>query len=107
MLPALVLVVINPILQYTLFEQRRNVVERRRKVTPFVAFVLGALGKLVATSVTYPYIMLKSRVHVAGRGDEKEGMGQAMSRIIREEGWVGLYCGKLLSVWYIKFKWGD
>lgn len=91
-LPALVLV-INPILQYTLFEQLRNVVERRRKVTPFIAFLLGALGKLVATSVTYPYITLKSRMHVAGRGGDKEGMGQAMSRIIREEGWAGLYRG--------------
>lgn len=96
-LPALVLV-INPILQYTLFEQLKNVVERRRKVTPFIAFLLGALGKLVATSVTYPYITLKSRMHVAGRGGDKEGMAQAMKRIIREEGWAGLYRGKLRSI---------
>lgn len=51
--PALVLV-INPILQYTLFEQLKNAVQKRRPITPGVAFVLGALGKLFATSITYP-----------------------------------------------------
>lgn len=92
-IPALVLV-INPILQYTLFEQMKNAVEKRRKVTPFVAFFLGALGKLFATSVTYPYITVKSQMHVAGHKDKKEGMGQALSRVIREEGYAGLYKGK-------------
>lgn len=90
-IPALVLV-INPILQYTLFEQMKNAVEKRRKVTPTVAFFLGALGKLFATSVTYPYITVKSQMHVAGK-DKKEGMGQALSRVIREEGYAGLYKG--------------
>ena len=89
--PALVLV-INPILQYTLFEQLKNSVERRRKVTPTVAFFLGALGKLFATSVTYPYITVKSRMHVAGNGD-KEGMMAAIRRVIKEEGYSGLYKG--------------
>jgi solute carrier family 25 (peroxisomal adenine nucleotide transporter), member 17 len=55
-IPALVLV-INPILQYTIFEQLKNMLERRKKrsVTPQDAFFLGALGKLVATALTYPY----------------------------------------------------
>lgn len=89
--PALVLV-INPILQYTLFEQLKNSVERRRKVTPTIAFFLGALGKLFATSITYPYITVKSRMHVAGNGD-KEGMMAAIRRVIKEEGYAGLYKG--------------
>lgn len=94
-IPALVLV-INPILQYTLFEQMKNYVEKRRKVTPAVAFFLGALGKLFATSVTYPYITVKSQMHVAGHKDKKEGMSQALSRVIREEGYSGLYKGSFL-----------
>ncbi|KAK9779332.1 putative Peroxisomal membrane protein PMP47A [Seiridium cardinale] len=89
--PALVLV-INPILQYTLFEQMKNVVERKRRITPGVAFVLGALGKLFATSITYPYITVKSQMHVAGNG-QREGMGQAISRVIKDEGYKGLYKG--------------
>ncbi|KAI3327553.1 mitochondrial carrier [Xylariaceae sp. AK1471] len=92
-IPALVLV-INPILQYTLFEQMKNVVEARRKrnITPTIAFFLGALGKLFATSVTYPYITVKSQMHVAGNG-QKEGMTQAINRVIKEEGYAGLYKG--------------
>ncbi|GKT47059.1 peroxisomal membrane protein PMP47A [Colletotrichum spaethianum] len=91
-IPALVLV-INPILQYTLFEQMKNTVEKKRRVTPTIAFLLGALGKLFATSVTYPYITVKSQMHVAGNGEKKEGMSQAISRVIREEGYAGLYKG--------------
>lgn len=92
-LPALVLV-INPILQYTLFEQMKNSVEKKRKVTPTVAFFLGALGKLFATSVTYPYITVKSQMHVAGsQAGKKEGMTETLRRVIREEGYAGLYKG--------------
>ncbi|KAI1411670.1 mitochondrial carrier [Hypoxylon sp. FL1857] len=92
--PALVLV-INPILQYTLFEQMKNAYERRRKrnVTPTVAFFLGAIGKLFATSITYPYITVKSQMHVADDGQKREGMTQAIRRVIREEGYAGLYKG--------------
>lgn len=94
--PALVLV-INPILQYTLFEQMRNIVERRRgrgAVTPSVAFVLGAIGKLFATTVTYPYITVKSQMHVAGKKGKSESTLQALRRITREEGYAGLYKGE-------------
>lgn len=92
-LPALVLV-INPILQYTLFEQMKNAVEKKRRMTPTIAFFLGALGKLFATSVTYPYITVKSQAHVAGREGNKEGMTAAIRRIVKEEGYAGLYKGK-------------
>ncbi|KAI1381093.1 mitochondrial carrier [Hypoxylon crocopeplum] len=92
--PALILV-INPILQYTLFEQLKNSYERRRKrnVTPAVAFFLGAIGKLFATSITYPYITVKSQMHVADDGVKREGMTQAIRRVIKEEGYAGLYKG--------------
>jgi adenine nucleotide transporter 17 len=92
-LPALVLV-INPILQYTIFEQLKNVVERRRRMTPKDAFYLGALGKILATSITYPYITIKSRMHVASKDGPKESLNGSLKRIIREEGWTGLYKGE-------------
>jgi len=92
-LPALVLV-INPILQYTIFEQLKNMLEKRKKrVTPMVAFYLGALGKLAATSITYPYITVKSRAHVAGKDDTKEGLYGSLKKVIDQEGWAGLYNG--------------
>lgn len=93
-MPALVLV-INPILQYTLFEQLKNYVEKKRRVTPTIAFFLGALGKLFATSITYPYITVKSQAHVAKKDGEgkKEGMSAAIKRIVKDEGYAGLYKG--------------
>ena len=94
--PALVLV-INPILQYTIFEQLKNVLEKKKRITPTVAFMLGALGKLFATSITYPYITVKSRMHIAGRDSQKENMLDGMRRIIREEGYVGFYKGTLIN----------
>ncbi|KAJ4341324.1 hypothetical protein N0V95_007235 [Ascochyta clinopodiicola] len=90
--PALVLV-INPILQYTVFEQLKNTLEKKRRVMPKDAFYLGALGKLLATSITYPYITVKSRMHVAGKDGPRESMLTTFRRIINEEGYSGLYGG--------------
>ncbi|KAH9845235.1 peroxisomal membrane protein PMP47B-like [Teratosphaeria destructans] len=92
-LPALVLV-INPILQYTIFEQLKQTLEKRRKVTATDSFVIGAIGKLAATSITYPYITVKSRAHVANvSAGNKEGMTATIRRILKEEGVGGLYGG--------------
>lgn len=91
-LPALILV-INPILQYTIFEQLKNMVERRRRMTPKDAFYLGALGKILATSITYPYITVKSQMHVASKDGPKESLNGSLKRIINEEGYTGLYKG--------------
>ena len=95
-MPALILV-INPILQYTFFEQLKNLVERKRRITPKDAFYLGAIGKLFATSLTYPYITVKSRMHVASKDGPKENMTQSFKRVINEQGWIGLYKGKISS----------
>lgn len=91
-LPALVLVV-NPILQYTIFEQLKQFLEKRKKVGATDSFLLGALGKLAATTITYPYITVKSRAHVASGAGEREGMTASLKRIVREEGVGGLYGG--------------
>ncbi|MCJ1261817.1 hypothetical protein MMC22_001685 [Lobaria immixta] len=92
-LPALVLV-INPILQYTIFEQLKDALERRRgRVLPRDAFFLGAIGKLLATSITYPYITIKSRMHVAKNEGPQDNMIGSLKRVVREEGWGGLYKG--------------
>ena len=90
-LPALVLV-LNPILQYTIYERLKQMLEKRRKVGAVDSFALGALGKLAATTITYPYITVKSRAHVAS-GSSREGMTASLKRIVREEGVGGLYGG--------------
>ncbi|KDN46799.1 mitochondrial carrier [Tilletiaria anomala UBC 951] len=102
--PALVLV-INPILQYTAFEQLKNWVVKSRLArapagTKNVAlndvdfFVLGALSKLVATSITYPQIVIKSRqqsgVNEKGKSNN---VWTAMTDVVQHEGIAGLYRG--------------
>ncbi|KAF5331627.1 hypothetical protein D9611_007697 [Ephemerocybe angulata] len=103
--PALVLVM-NPIIQYTVFEQLKNFLITRRTnrlrasgavaaaavvLTDWDFFLLGALSKLVATSFTYPYIVVKSRLQ-AGNMKYKSALDGLMT-IIKEEGIAGLYKG--------------
>ncbi|KAN0060900.1 hypothetical protein ACQY0O_006634 [Thecaphora frezii] len=103
--PALVLV-INPILQYTAFEQLKNWVIKSRlaragrgsggpvALTDWDFFWLGALSKLIATSITYPQIVLKSRQQSGGNSAGKSAnVWQAMVDIVQHEGPAGLYRG--------------
>lgn len=89
-LPALVLVA-NPILQYSVYEQLKQMIEKRRKIGATDSFLLGAVGKLVATTITYPYITVKSRAHVAQ--GKQEGMVSSLRKIWNEEGVAGLFGG--------------
>lgn len=108
--PALVLV-LNPIVQYTVFEQLKNLVLAWNKqgiLSPSWAFLLGALGKLAATGSTYPYITLKTRMHLSESGkhtdddSDKKAKGHKASsksmlslitEIVKKYGVSGLYRG--------------
>lgn len=105
--PALVLVA-NPVLQYTVFEQLKNILVKRRTtllrrpgsaaatavLTDWDYFLLGALSKLVATSITYPYIVVKSRLQ-AGQANalKYKSSLDGLITILRNEGTEGLYKG--------------
>jgi len=54
----------NPAIQFMVFERLRTVVETRwrRKLNDSDFFLLGLMSKFVASTVTYPYILLKSKV---------------------------------------------
>ncbi|EJT97516.1 peroxisomal membrane protein [Dacryopinax primogenitus] len=103
--PALVLV-INPILQYTAFEQLKNLIVARRQVilrargsaqaaglTDWDFFWLGAVSKLFATSATYPYIVLKSRQQSGTQASTQKSSLHALLKILQDEGVRGLYRG--------------
>ncbi|KAJ2909534.1 hypothetical protein GGI21_001785 [Coemansia aciculifera] len=94
-IPALILV-INPIIQYTAFEQLKNRVERVRKLGSLDFFVLGAISKLAATSITYPYILLKSRMQLKqskNEGERYTSLIDGVRKVIAQEGVAGLYKG--------------
>lgn len=110
--PALVLV-INPVLQYTTFERlvgavlayrlakvnkgaaagSAKVTLGRSALSDWDMFMLGALSKLVATGGTYPYIVVKSRLQAATH--KYESSLKAVLHILRTEGLSGLYAGLL------------
>lgn len=104
--PALVLVT-NPVLQYTVFEQLKRVLLQGRVAAraamgaataskPLLHdldyFWLGALSKLVATSITYPQIVIKSRRQAMSNepGVRNPNVWSAMTDVIRDEGYVQL-----------------
>ncbi|KDQ17354.1 hypothetical protein BOTBODRAFT_172397 [Botryobasidium botryosum FD-172 SS1] len=98
--PALILV-INPILQYTCFEQLRNLIIRRRlskarsaTLSDLDVLVMSAIAKLVATSITYPYIVLKSRAQAArASADAPSSIAASLMAILSAEGPAGFYKG--------------
>ncbi|KAI8831984.1 mitochondrial carrier domain-containing protein [Chytriomyces cf. hyalinus JEL632] len=100
-IPALILV-INPIIQYTVFEKLKDLLQQRRTakgggaLTGFDFFLLGAVSKLAATSITYPYIVVKSRMQLKQSDNDKERYNNVVDgirKIVKAEGVAGLYKG--------------
>lgn len=97
--PALILVA-NPIIQYTVFEQLKAFWERRlaagAKLGVWDFFILGAISKICATGVTYPYIVIKSRMQLRSSSDPETryaSVADGFRKIIKNEGVPGLYKG--------------
>lgn len=94
--PALILV-INPVIQYTAYEQLKNfVLKRKEKLSSLDVFILGAVAKLCATVSTYPYTVVKSRMQLRQGNDETSKYNSTMDafrKIIKNEGVSGLYKG--------------
>ncbi|CAJ0745368.1 22048_t:CDS:2 [Entrophospora sp. SA101] len=103
--PALILV-INPIIQYTAFEQLKSRLEKIKTLKNSDFFILGAISKLVATTLTYPYIVMKSRMQLrqTSKGNGRyHSVLDGIKKIIESEGIKGLYKGissKLLQSLY-------
>ncbi|GME83403.1 unnamed protein product [Ambrosiozyma monospora] len=101
--PALALV-LNPVIQYTIFEQLKNLLVKRRggngKLTPLDALFLGSFGKLISTIVTYPYITIRSRMHLstAKSSEQEKGMLAVAKDILFNEGLGSFYKGLSLKL---------
>ena len=103
--PALVLV-INPVVQYTTFERLVTILLSYRQarsgttatkpvgrsaLSDWDLFLLGAVSKLIATGGTYPILVVKSRLQAA---THKYGnIIKAIIQILKTEGISGLYAG--------------
>eukprot|EP01097_Dermamoeba_algensis_P000894 TRINITY_DN132_c0_g1_i1.p1 TRINITY_DN132_c0_g1~~TRINITY_DN132_c0_g1_i1.p1 ORF type:complete len:305 (+),score=47.98 TRINITY_DN132_c0_g1_i1:113-1027(+) len=95
--PALILVS-NPTIQYAVFEKLKALLSsflsrgqgKTSPITAFQVFVLGALAKVVATVLTYPYIMVKARLQVAKKATSTL---ETLQSIYHEDGVAGYYKG--------------
>jgi len=109
--PSLILV-LNPAIQYMVYEQLRLLVLAKtsaRSLSSGQVFLLAAIGKVAATIVTYPYIVIKTRLQAHRRNDKEvksgevvrhegeaaigKGIWNSMVTIYREEGPTGFYRG--------------
>ena len=102
---------INPAIQWMVYEQLSIVLKKIKKtdnLTGLQIFILGAISKIVATLITYPYIVIKSRMQVSlanqkdggnrlGAKDEEQyqykSITHAFVEIVKTEGFTGLYKG--------------
>ncbi|KAI9312445.1 mitochondrial carrier domain-containing protein [Dichotomocladium elegans] len=98
--PSLILCV-NPAITYASFEKMKEFVLQslQMKMTPGVAFVVGALSKTLATIITYPYIMAKVRLQWKPSKDIQDkvkpynGAIDVLTRVLHTEGFLGWYKG--------------
>ncbi|RPD59530.1 adenine nucleotide transporter [Lentinus tigrinus ALCF2SS1-6] len=119
--PGLVLTV-NPAITYGMYERVKSVMliakgetNANAKLSPWMAFTVGALSKALATVVTYPYIMAKVRIQArsADAEDAEEehlslpkhnkphhksghhhvGALTVLARVWRRNGFLGWYQG--------------
>ncbi|KAL6931813.1 hypothetical protein ACO0R3_003280 [Hanseniaspora guilliermondii] len=87
--PALILV-LNPVIQYSIFEQMKNLIYvSREDITPKMSFVLGALSKIIATVLTYPTITIKTQSHL----QKDQSVIGMLKNIVKEDGILGLFKG--------------
>lgn len=103
--PTLIMVS-NPSIQFMLYETLLKKMKKKRAsngkgtdgLTALEIFILGAVAKLGATVVTYPLLVVKSRLQVKqGHHDDKrhqyKGTFDAVTKMIRYEGLSGFYKG--------------
>lgn len=119
---ASLILTLNPSLTFMMFEMLKRVTlprGKRERPPAAVTFLLSALSKMVASSVTYPFSLAKSRLQVGGKREGKEGteeverdVGEDTTRaralegtifgtivaVVEQEGWRGLYEGLSLEL---------
>ncbi|KAL7316962.1 hypothetical protein PS15m_003379 [Mucor circinelloides] len=92
---AAMILVMNPIIQYAIFENlKARMMASKGGLSGSDYFLLGALSKLCATIIMYPYILIKSRLQMSDNTKERNlGVLENMRLVIKNEGIAGLYSG--------------
>ncbi|KAN0033431.1 hypothetical protein ACTA71_002858 [Dictyostelium dimigraforme] len=102
LIPALILVS-NPSVQFVSYEKLRALWRRqsgRTKLGGLEVFFLGAIAKLIAGIVTYPYLLVKSRLQSQSgntsnnsESQQYKGTIDAIVKIFKSDGFLGFFKG--------------
>jgi adenine nucleotide transporter 17 len=108
LVPSLVMV-LNPTIQFVLYERlvarlltlRGGGKGSKKTLGAGDVFLLTAVAKLGSTLVTYPLLLIKSRLQAASKSDtvtQYTGVTHALRMILREEGFQGLFKGLRMKI---------
>lgn len=86
-----------PVYEYLKAEARMR--SNNNEESTFDLLVASGLSKMIATSVTYPHEVVRSRL-MDYRGEDKarKGLVNTVKRIVRNEGWKAMYTGVHVSL---------
>lgn len=98
-LSAYVILCITPAITNTIFEQIKKIVLLRKQsksglLSTFEAFLVGALARAISTTIMYPYLKAKTVLQSNKKsGGPKESATQVIMRLIKQNGFFGMYGG--------------
>ena len=92
-LNASLILTINPSIEFLVFDKltKYYVMLFNKRPDNLSVMILGAISKIIATLVTYPYTMAKSRLQSSS--NLRISTMQILSKIMTEEGFFALYIG--------------
>ncbi|XP_042026832.1 peroxisomal nicotinamide adenine dinucleotide carrier-like isoform X2 [Salvia splendens] len=95
--PSIRFMLYEPLLKELKKQKQLSGNKRNRNVTSLEIFLLETLANLGATVVTYPLLVIKSRLQAKQQFEHErhqhEGTVDAIDKMIRYEGWYGFYKG--------------
>lgn len=77
---ASLILTINPAITYGVYEYLKKILPPSLATTPLHSFFIGAFTKSIATLVTYPYILCKTRMQAGSRNGITASFREALAR---------------------------
>ena len=92
------LLCLNPAITYVFFERIKLWITRNRaakQLNSVEAFIAGALSKIIATWITFPFIRCKAILNTwtLHKGEPVPTMTEVLQQILKENGFAGLFTG--------------
>eukprot|EP00466_Bigelowiella_natans_P017502 jgi/Bigna1/88528/estExt_fgenesh1_pg.C_330101 len=86
------ILVLNPAITFLVYERIRKSLHRMGYSSALVDFCCGFVGKVVASLITYPAMLLKTKL-LTGEAEKLGGLIEICKKITKEEGFLGWFEG--------------